>query len=354
MNSIGKEYIINYFEDKHILKEDINLIKNNDKLLNSIINSYDSGILFFEFNNELNEFEIKFSNTIAKAYLSENLDKKYLKNIFDFVEDEKINEINISGSLSFDWKLNIPNTNIIFYLTINFSLINKGESDPVILVSIIDKTKEFLKLDEIDTQLKDQTKLISEINHRVNNNLSVIDGIIEINKIKIKDDYTLEKLSDIQLKIKSIALVYQKNNQSVNINSINVKKYITEITNYFKNTFYTEGFKTLNYKININNEICLPSMKAIQFGLLVSELIYNSYKYGNEKSDITIEINIECEENIFTLKYTDSGKGLPIDVMDLKSGSFGFKLIESLIKQLNATYKLPVSKNFEFNLEFKN
>jgi two-component sensor histidine kinase len=53
------------------------------------------------------------------------------------------------------------------------------------------------------------------------------------------------------------------------------------------------------------------------------------------------------------MNYTDSGEGLPINVMDLKSGSFGFKLIENLIKQLNGTYKLPVSKNFEFNLEFK-
>ena len=63
-------------------------------------------------------------------------------------------------------------------------------------------------------------------------------------------------------------------------------------------------------------------------------------------------MTISLVDNKFRMKYTDSGKGLPINVMDLKSGSFGFKLIESLIKQLNASYKLPVSKNFEFELEF--
>jgi two-component sensor histidine kinase len=354
IDNLGNEWIINYCMDKFTIQEQLNQIKNNEKSLNTILNSNYCGILLFEFNDDLKEYEITYNNDIAKVYLSKNLDKIYLNKIFEFIEVEKINEINITGSLTYDWELYINNTNIIRYLTLNFSLINNGESKPLISVNIIDKTKEFLKLNEIENQLEHTIQLISEINHRVNNNLSIIDGIIEIKKIKLKDEYALEKLSDIQLKIKSIALVYQKTNQSVTINSINVNKYITEITNYFKNTFYNEGFKTLKFKININSEISLASMKAVQFGLLLSELMFNSYKYGNETSDINIEINIETDESIFMMKYLDSGNGLPIDVMDLKSGSFGFKLIESLIKQLNATYKLPVSKNFEFNLEFKN
>ncbi len=328
-------------------------LNNNDKLFDSIVASSNNGLLLFEFNEQQQEFEIIYSNVVARAYLSENITKKYLAKIFHFIELEKINKIQKNGQLSFDWLLNINNTDIIYYLTINFSLINNTQDAPVILVNIFDNKKQYLKLNELEIQLKENISLLSEMNHRVNNNLNIIDSIIEINKIKLNDGYTLNKLSDIQLKIKSIALVYQKSNDSTNINYINVKNYITEIANYFKKSFNNDGFKTIEIKTNIHSEINLKPIKAQQLGLLTSELIFNSYKYGNKKTDIIIEINILLNENTLIMNYTDSGEGLPINVMDLKSGSFGFKLIENLIKQLNATYKLPVSKNFEFNLEFK-
>ena len=331
-----------------------NYIKSNEEILNSIVNSNNYGLLLFEFNTELEDFEVKFYNDCAKSYLSDITEKKYLNAIFDFIDVEKINALKTNGSFSYEWILNDSNTDKVIYLTVNFLIINTVDSKPQILVNLLNKTNEILKINELEIQLNEHKKLTSEVNHRVNNNLSVIDGIIEINKIKIKDEYTLEKLAEIQLKIKSIAFAYQKTNQCEKINSINIKKYISEISNYFKNTFYNDGFKTLSVKTQIHNETCLPPMKAVQLGLLLSELMFNSYKFGNPKADIVIEINIEKNEEIFVMNYTDSGKGLPIGVMDLKSGSFGFKLIENLVKQLNGTYKLPVSKSFEFNLEFKN
>jgi two-component sensor histidine kinase len=344
------DYFVNYCEDTTLFNEQLN---NNDKLFDSIVASSNNGLLLFEFNEQQKEFEIIYSNDLARAYLSESITKKYLAKIFHFIELEKINEIQKNGQFSFDWLLNINNTDIIYYLIINFSLINNTQDAPVILVNIFDNKKQFLKLNELEIQLKENISLLSEMNHRVNNNLNIIDSIIEINKIKLNDGYTLNKLSDIQLKIKSIALVYQKSNDSTNINYINVKNYITEIANYFKKSFNNDGFKTIEIKTNIHSEINLKPIKAQQLGLLISELIFNSNKYGNKKTDIIIEINILLNEDTLIMSYTDSGEGLPINVMDLKSGSFGFKLIENLIKQLNGTYKLPVSKNFEFNLEFK-
>ena len=344
------DYFVNYCEGTTLFNEQLN---NNDKLFDSIVATSNNGLLLFEFNEQQQEFEIIYSNVVARAYLSESITKKYLAKVFHFIELEKINEIQKSGHLSFDWLLNINNTDIIYYLTINFSLINNTQDKPVISVNILDNTKQYQKLNELEIQLKENITLLSEINHRVNNNLNIIDSIIEINKIKLNDAYTLNKLSDIQLKIKSIALVYQKSNYSTNINYINVKNYITEIANYFKKSFNNDGFKTIEIKTNIPSEINLKPVKAQQLGLLTSELIFNSYKYANKKTDISIEINILLNENTLIMNYTDSGEGLPINVMDLKSGSFGFKLIENLIKQLNGTYKLPVSKNFEFNLEFK-
>ncbi len=349
-DSKGNDYIINYCEDKLPFFEQLKQIEINEKLLNTIIDSNNIGLLLFEYNALNEKFEIKCFNDISKFYLSKNLNKKNIEEVFDFIDVKIIKEINATDNTTYDWELLNTNSNSISNLTINFLLINKDK--PLISVNIIDNTKQHLKLCDTEFKLQEKTSYIHNYNHLINNNLNVIDSIIEINKIKLSDELTLDKLSGIQLKIKSIALVYQKNNQNENINSIDVKNYITEIAHYFRRKFYNENVKTIDFKLNINDEVMLSSVKSIHFGLIISELIYNSYKYDNNKSNLIIEMTISLVDNKFRMKYTDSGKGLPINVMDLKSGSFGFKLIESLIKQLNASYKLPVSKNFEFELEF--
>jgi two-component sensor histidine kinase len=109
------------------------------------------------------------------------------------------------------------------------------------------------------------------------------------------------------------------------------------------------------FQISVPENIFLNVSKAISFGLLMSELISNSLKYGQSTNKIVeIYILIEKSGDTIVLEYSDQGKGLPENFDIKKSKGFGFKLILNLIKQLKAEYKISTNESFKFNLELKN
>lgn len=351
LNNNDREIIINYCEDRSMLQDQ--LVKLNQfKIYETYISSNDDGVLFFEFDESDNEYYLVYSNFFANSILIESISNKKLNQIFHFIDTEKINDFKKNGYLVYDWLSSIANTNLLFYLSINFKLIINTNDKKIVLVKIKDITEHKIMLNKLENQLRDNILLLSEKNNRFNSNLNIIDSILEINKIGLNDTHILDKLSNIQLKLKCISLSYLKIEKGTNY--VNVKKYISEISNCFLKIINSDGFRKIEINSSICDEIFLTSFKTVQLGIIISELLINSYKFVKESSDMSIDINITNEGKGFKMKYTDSGKGLPINVMDLKSGKFGFKLIEIMISQLDGIYELPISKNFEFKLEFSN
>jgi two-component sensor histidine kinase len=62
----------------------------------------------------------------------------------------------------------------------------------------------------IEKSLREKETLLTEIHHRVKNNLAIISGLLELQIQTIKDEGTIETLRDSQNRIQSIALVHQQ------------------------------------------------------------------------------------------------------------------------------------------------
>ena len=90
----------------------------------------------------------------------------------------------------------------------------------------------------------------------------------------------------------------------------------------------------------------------LPLGLILNELITNSYKYAfkfNFNPKLTISI-LKTNQN-YKLVYTDNGKGIP-DNMDFEnSGTLGLELIKILSDQLqgNVSYEKTDLSTFTIN-----
>jgi two-component sensor histidine kinase len=76
---------------------------------------------------------------------------------------------------------------------------------------------------------------------------------------------------------------------------------------------------------------------AIPLGLIVNELVTNSYKHAFNKTDsgiIKITFSKNEADNTYTLGVRDNGKGF--DSTKLKTHSLGMELIQMLAEQLNS------------------
>ncbi len=88
----------------------------------------------------------------------------------------------------------------------------------------------------------------------------------------------------------------------------------------------------------------IPADKAIPLGLLINELVTNAAKHAYSDRPGEIQVSGEARGVDLHVVVSDQGVGLPTDFdMDQPRASLGFKVIKSLLAQLNG--RIGVASN---------
>jgi two-component sensor histidine kinase len=88
----------------------------------------------------------------------------------------------------------------------------------------------------------------------------------------------------------------------------------------------------------------IPADKAIPLGLLINELVTNAAKHAYSDKSGEIQVAGERRAAALHVVVADQGVGLPADFdMDQPRASLGFKVIKSLLAQLNG--RIAVASN---------
>ncbi|HMZ45413.1 MAG TPA: histidine kinase dimerization/phosphoacceptor domain -containing protein, partial [Chitinophagaceae bacterium] len=208
------------------------------------------------------------------------------------------------------------------------------------------------QIDELSKIIEQKQMLLSELQHRVKNNLQHVISILEIQKESVDFNNIDELIRGNQNRIHSMALLHKKLNISENVNEEDLPKYISELSELVKDSYDNHTKKIqLNVKCEID-KIALE--KALPIGLIIVELVSNSMKYAFLSRSIGIinillSTNHDTTENTFY--YTDNGEGFDFNAIVNKG--LGIEIIKGLISQLDGKYETSNSKGFEFMIYFK-
>jgi len=198
----------------------------------------------------------------------------------------------------------------------------------------INKQKEI-----IEKSLKEKEVLLREIHHRVKNNLQIISGLLNLQSRQIENTEAQEAVREGRNRVKSIALLHQKLYQQENLTGVDMMEYIQDLSNTIQQTIKDEE-KDIQVEINCNN-LTLDVDTAIPLGLIINELLTNSFKYAftdKTKGKILLHLNEVDDKLILLIK--DDGKGFPNDFDLTKAKSFGMKLLQSLSIKLKAEVEI--------------
>ncbi len=210
----------------------------------------------------------------------------------------------------------------------------------------------------VQTSLKEKEVLLKEIHHRVKNNLQVISSLLYLNSKKINDREVLEMFKDSQNRVKSIALVHERLYQSKDLGRIDFKDYAQKLTNDLMRS-YAVNQASITLENNIEN-IFISIDTAVPCGLIINELISNSFKYAfpnyeAEKKNGIISINFNhLGGNQLLLVVSDNGIGIQGDIEEKKNSSLGLQLVETLVAQLEGTLEIDLTKGTSFIIKFMN
>ncbi len=184
--------------------------------------------------------------------------------------------------------------------------------------------------------LAEKELLLSEIHHRVKNNLAVVSGLLELHTMHVTDSAVLKVVKESQNRIKSIAILHEMLYENKSLKEVEIRDYVGQLLIYVSNCYTITG-REIKFKTNID-QITLEMPKAMPFGLLLNELTTNSYKHAfNQTRHGIISIEFKKNESGHRLIYKDSGPGFPY-FTDINRNSLGLMLIETFSKQLDGEY----------------
>ncbi|HKK44699.1 MAG TPA: PAS domain S-box protein, partial [Balneolaceae bacterium] len=212
-----------------------------------------------------------------------------------------------------------------------------------------------LFVDISDRKLAEERKiLLSEIHHRVKNNMAIISSMLQLQAFNSEDERLKSLLSDSQLRIQSMASIHELLYQSDQLTDINFRQYLDKLLANIKKTLHSNLQKRISIDLQVR-DISLNVNQAIPAALLLNELITNAYKHafnGIKKQEKRIDISVIQENSNINLLVADNGRGLPSDFNSLKMDSLGMTLIDTLIDQLKASLVVENHQGTTFKIQF--
>lgn len=217
-----------------------------------------------------------------------------------------------------------------------------------IIAFILTISKENLEQEKkLKEALAEKEILLSEVFHRVKNNMNIVTSLLNLKKHNTDNDEVKVALEECQNRVYAMTLVHQKIFHNQNINNINFKEYIEELSIEILNSFGKQSAVKFNLDVD---PILLDTTKAIPIGLIINEFITNSHKHNNVSgNNLQVDISFKKNNNALVLTLHDNGSGLPADYKN-KPNSLGIELIDTLSAQLDAKNEFTNDNGVKFTL----
>ena len=170
-------------------------------------------------------------------------------------------------------------------------------------------------------------------------------SLIKLQMSKVTSKETHDALSTTNNRINSISKLYELLYLSENKNFLSTKSYFETIVGAIQSNFS----KSVSIVYDIRHDI--DSQSAIYCGLILNELVTNSFKYAFKNTqEPTITISTYMQGELACLCVEDNGEGSLDDSKD----SLGLTIVKTLAdKQLNAELIIEKDDGMKYTFLWK-
>ena len=227
---------------------------------------------------------------------------------------------------------------------------NTGEFREV--VSIMRDIQELKNKEmEIIEGTRQKENLLKEIHHRVKNNFAILVSLINMQKEQTKSPELIQSLTNLQLRIRTMALVHEMLYRSKDFEKISFKEYLRSLSSVITGTYDRRKIQ-LHFDVE---EIVMDIEASIPLGLIVNEILSNAYKHAfPEDHDGNIWIDLKSLNNgtDLCLSIRDDGVGMPHDLSIENCKSMGLQIVQILVKQIEGNIVLVNNPGTGFTISF--
>jgi PAS domain S-box-containing protein len=192
-----------------------------------------------------------------------------------------------------------------------------------------------------------QRILLNELNHRVKNNMQMLQILLEAGTRRARSNEAREVLEEASGRIIAMAAAQRILYTTHDATRFDAGDFLNAVCETAKQTFPQD--------LDIDCEadsVQLPNDAATPLALIANELITNAVKYGlNRQAGGTIRVRLRRENDSFLFYVEDDGPGF--DLPSVQQRSSGLALVRGLARQLRGEFEVARTPATRCSLRFQ-
>ena len=191
-----------------------------------------------------------------------------------------------------------------------------------------------------------QRVLFDELNHRVKNNMQMLQSLLQISAKKTTDPQPREILREAGRRVAAMAAAQQVLYGTKDATSFSAKQFLTAVSQMAQ--------QALADDITVfsdSDEFDLANDAAMPLALIINELITNAAKHGPKHTGLSVvRVMLSRDDGGCTLCVEDEGKGFRL--ADVRPRSSGLSLVQGLARQLAGSFDVKAYPNTQCLVRF--
>lgn len=205
-----------------------------------------------------------------------------------------------------------------------------------IALLIIALVSTFYALNTRKKALVQKQAMMSELHHRVKNNLQVLADMLQLQQGRIKDPAMKEMVKAVEHRVTAMFFVHRGLYGNDPGSLVSMRDYIPEL---LKNLARSFGYDYEKVSAGLQvDDVQMKADDALNMGFVCNELVSNAFKYAFPFTENpSLVLSLLHNDNELILTVADNGPGIPAGLNDAKPSTFGLRLVELFSRDLNAT-----------------
>jgi PAS domain S-box-containing protein len=179
-----------------------------------------------------------------------------------------------------------------------------------------------------------QRILLNELNHRVKNNMQMLQILLEAGARRANSAEAREVLDEASNRVMAMAAAQRVLYTTHDATRFNARDFLNTVCESARQTFPQElAIDCEADAMQLSNDAAMP------LALIANELLTNAVKYGlNGRAVGTIRVRLTREDESFLFYVEDDGPGF--DLPSVQPRSSGLALVQGLARQLGGTFEV--------------
>ena len=168
--------------------------------------------------------------------------------------------------------------------------------------------------------------LIKEVHHRVQNSLSLVSAFLGIQAQAVGNEALTAELGEAQRRLSAVALVHRRLYSGHRLQSVDLARYLENLCTDMMSSMGEKWGGLVSFDLA---SVVVPTDRAVNVGLNLTELLINAQKYAYAGAPGPIKVELSQNGSDFCLVIADGGLGIT-----RSSKGFGTRMLNAMIKKM--------------------